>query len=118
MTLQHVEVDTLPECDFCTNTAHYDAKSTMGPWANMCEQCFSVYGTHIGNTLTERQQRTPSRTFTDTPTVTIPLESIALQSIVEVQCPWCGGSRRVEPDANYEVQCESCGNPYKIRSMI
>ena len=39
-----VIVTKLPNCDLCQNTASYDAKTKMGPWAYLCEQCFSFYG--------------------------------------------------------------------------
>ncbi len=39
-------------------------------------------------------------------------------SVATVKCPYCGCGRMVEPDADYQVQCESCGKEYKIRSLI
>ena len=54
--------------------------------------------------------------FNGTPeTVIVPL---TLDSIAYVACPYCSQSRSVEPDANYTVECEGCGDPYKIESMI
>jgi hypothetical protein len=32
-----VTVETLPKCDFCDDTASYDAKAKSGIWAYMCE---------------------------------------------------------------------------------
>lgn len=49
-----VVVSVLPKCDFCTATAAYDAKTHMGPWANLCKQHFAVYGVGVG---TGRGQR-------------------------------------------------------------
>jgi hypothetical protein len=38
-------VQDLPVCDICqTSTAVYDAKTTQGPWAYMCEPCWNAYG--------------------------------------------------------------------------
>jgi uncharacterized Zn-finger protein len=34
----------------------------------------------------------------------------------EVQCPYCGGPRTVEIDANYVVTCDNCGRKYRIVS--
>jgi len=31
-------------CDFCGDTAKYDARTTMGPWAYQCQSCFDVHG--------------------------------------------------------------------------
>ena len=41
---EQVKVSTLPKCDLCQNTALYDAKTKMGPWAYMCDECFNDYG--------------------------------------------------------------------------
>lgn len=38
-------------CDVCSTkfkTVMYDAKTSQGPWANMCEECFSMYGIGLG----------------------------------------------------------------------
>lgn len=47
-----VVVDRLPNCDFpgCANVAGYDAKTTSGPWANVCDQHFrsNCYGLGLG----------------------------------------------------------------------
>lgn len=43
-----VEVVKAPKCDFCDEQAKYDAKTTMGPWAYMCE---SHYKTHTAQRL-------------------------------------------------------------------
>jgi len=43
-----VEVITLPKCDFCGHNAGYDGKTKMGPWANMCPNCFTDYGVGLG----------------------------------------------------------------------
>ena len=40
-----VKMETLPACDFCEETAGYDARTKMGPWAYMCESCFNNNGT-------------------------------------------------------------------------
>jgi len=46
-----VEVAALPNCDFDQDTkvpAAYDGKTKFGPWANMCERHFKVYGLGLG----------------------------------------------------------------------
>ena len=50
-----VEVPRLPQCDFCKQDptvmyqeAHYDGKTKMGPWANMCREHFRQFGTGLG----------------------------------------------------------------------
>lgn len=50
-----VKVTELPTCDIHTYekgdpnvTAHYDGATIMGPWANMCAECFEAYGVGLG----------------------------------------------------------------------
>ena len=43
-----VKVAALPNCDFCGAAAHYDGKTKIGPWANMCENCFKKLGVGLG----------------------------------------------------------------------
>lgn len=43
-----VEVGALPECDCCGETAHYDAKTTAGPWAYLCAVCLDQHGVGLG----------------------------------------------------------------------
>lgn len=39
------QVPALPKCDFCeTKEAAYDGKTAFGPWAYMCEACWSQNG--------------------------------------------------------------------------
>ena len=35
-------------CDFCGKPAEYDARTKMGPWANMCETCYKKQGVGLG----------------------------------------------------------------------
>jgi len=58
-----VRMSELPDCDTCKmqgkrSKAEYDAKTYRGPWAYMCEDCWSVFaavpgklGTGIGQRL-------------------------------------------------------------------
>lgn len=43
-----VIVDRLPKCDLCSNEAVYDAKTIMGPWANLCGSHFRAHGIGLG----------------------------------------------------------------------
>jgi len=47
---QHNEtyVTEFPKCVFCDDSAVYDGKTTMGPWANMCNGHFRIYGVGLG----------------------------------------------------------------------
>ena len=45
--VSEVTVPVLPECDFCKDgtLAEYDAKTVLGPWANMCAPHFTYVST-------------------------------------------------------------------------
>lgn len=38
------------QCDFCSKVVvtWIDGKTVHGPWANMCLQCYKVYGIGLG----------------------------------------------------------------------
>lgn len=46
--MKEATVEVLPNCDVCGTTALYDAKTTFGPWAYLCE---SHFGTHTTGRL-------------------------------------------------------------------
>jgi hypothetical protein len=48
------KVAALPKCDFCANKAGYDGATKMGPWAYMCEMCFSIEGRGLGTGIGQR----------------------------------------------------------------
>ena len=122
MAINTIHVHELPECDFCGEPAPYDAPTTKrGRWANMCEKHYKLYGAKnigskreiIGAKKYKVKHYSEFKTFP--PVAVVPL---SMDSVVTVKCPWCKQGRRVEPDANYLVNCERCGNPYKLRSQI
>jgi hypothetical protein len=43
-----VSIPAPKPCDFCGCTAKYDGKTIMGPWANMCSDCFAENGIGLG----------------------------------------------------------------------
>lgn len=50
-----VKVSELPQCNFCKQnpliqfqSAHYDGRTKMGPWAFMCREHFDQYGVGLG----------------------------------------------------------------------
>lgn len=50
---KEVTVSVLPKCDLCAQEgrlidARYDAKTNMGPWANMCQRHYNTYGIGLG----------------------------------------------------------------------
>lgn len=45
---EQVTVAALPDCDMCPKLAMYDGKTHFGPWANMCEGHFHLFGVGLG----------------------------------------------------------------------
>ena len=48
-----VYVPSLPDCDMhkvtgITVAAAFDARTTSGRWANLCQECFDVHGVGLG----------------------------------------------------------------------
>lgn len=49
-----VTVLHIPDCTLCVSQgkmgvpALYDGKTTLGPWANMCQEHFEVFGVGLG----------------------------------------------------------------------
>lgn len=109
-------MDELPKCNMpnCEEEAEYDEKTKMGPWAYLCEAHHQEVGVGIGTKLEKRVKIDAPKTL-KVPKVFIPL---TLDSLATVRCPHCGENRSVEPDANYTVECENCGNSYQVISPI
>ena len=97
----------------CSEEAHYDSKTRMGPWGFLCETHFKQYGVPPSTKLEKRVKI--AYESDKIPVVNLPL---TLDSIIDVPCPHCGESRAVEPDANYTVTCESCDNKFRVVSPI
>jgi len=67
---KYVRMRELPKCDFCREegseeTARYDAKTRMGPWAYMCPEHFDMYtdrrlGTGVGQYLLLHEEELPN----------------------------------------------------------
>ena len=119
-TMNTIQVNELPACDFCGAPAPFDDRTTKGPWANMCKKHQEEYGFSIGTKRVLIRKRKATRTFDKVPTATFEI-TMAIMSeakMPKVSCPWCGQKRTCEMDANYLVTCESCGKPYRISSPI
>ena len=114
--MRTTRMNQLPKCDLCTREASYDSPTSLGGrWAYLCKEHYETFGIKgIGTKVAEiekKQVKKPKRIET----AAVPL---TLDSIAEVECPYCGFGRTVEADANYTVECESCDNEYKVISWI
>lgn len=116
-------VRELPKCDFCKmdgvdKAAKYDGRTKAGRWANMCQEHFDEHGVGLGlgrGQELEVQPKLDAKKTKEIPIVEVPLGD---DDCCEVACPHCGETRTVEPDANYVVICEGCGNKYEVASQI
>ena len=118
--MDQAHVKELPECDICKRNgqnakAEYDTKTVIGRWAFLCRKHYLMYGVKPTTKLIKIKPRKPKRKFDKPPIVTVPL---TLDSVSTVKCPSCGQPRKVEPDANYSVGCEACGEKYRVASLI
>ena len=111
--MKTVQMDELPKCQFCDSPAEYDSKTVFGAWAYLCEEHQRQYG-RPPTTKLEKRVKIAYKTD-EVQTVNVPL---TLDSVVTVLCPHCNEPRSVEPDANYIVTCESCGNRFRLVSQI
>lgn len=110
-------------CDFCKQDgveefAEYDGRTKTGNWAYMCQKHFDEHGVGLGlgkGQKLEVQVKIDAAKTDEVPIVEVPL---SLDDTCEVACPHCGETRTVEPDANYVVTCEGCGNKYRVMSQI
>lgn len=55
MTIEILEDDgfekslhKIQKCDFCKKPAKFDAKTSLGPWAFLCQEHFTQYGVALG----------------------------------------------------------------------
>lgn len=131
-------VRDFPICNFCGQEAHYDARTKQGPWANMCDECFKMYGRGLGpgrgqkllisksafiecvegalSGKTDDEAFQAATTFCSIKTVRITPQGLHDAIVGEgwnPNCPYCGSPTPVEPDADY-VYCQDCNQRFKI----
>ena len=41
-------VNRIPKCDLCDEEARYNARTSFGPWAYLCEKHFKSHGIGLG----------------------------------------------------------------------
>ncbi len=118
MVLSDVPVKQLPKCQWkgCDNDAHYDCPTALGSWGYLCEDHYRQHGKTGGNRLYVLQEKQMKH-----------LEGVPIVSIKAIDewgdnwiavCPLCKHEKKVEPDANYQVECPSCKQPYRCKSMF
>jgi len=109
-------VKEFPKCDICGEEAKYDAPTRSGQWGYMCDSCAKKEGANIqiGTTFEKREPKPQS----EKTGVVMGLEDTSIEALEEVlfdlanreiECPECGSTHAVEPDAAYVFTCEGCG---------
>jgi hypothetical protein len=80
----------------------------------MCEAHYRQHGAAGGNRLYVPQKRAAKRIEG------VPMARVHynLEDESWVKCPACRERRDVEPDANYECECEACGQKFKCESLF
>jgi hypothetical protein len=120
-----VKKTEIPPCDFCHAKAIADVPTRSGRWANVCVICFETecdmpYAAKMGSKL---EFHTPAAPVKDSK-IFLANELTSMEEVVcdgsmrEVECPNCGESRRVEPDADYVFTCEGCDVKVRCRDII
>ena len=120
MIAKEVAVAKLPKCDIpnCNEDAHYDCPTALGAWGHLCSKHFHKFGKEGGSHLYVIQKKEVKH-LEGSPRVSLEYESDEWGDITaSVRCPACGQIRNVEPDANYELNCESCGQTFRCQSMF
>lgn len=49
------------KCDFCKEPAVYDAKTSLGPWANLCEADYTMYGATENGLFSRLDREEPTK---------------------------------------------------------
>lgn len=133
-------IDKLPKCNFCEAEAHYDGRTTSGPWAYMCEADFQKYGVGLGvgrgqrlevrsaslrECVTAKVGEKPSKealvqavtACAEKPlSVTMSMEQLeesVMDGLWYPTCPYCGAETSAEPDAS-AISCQSCDKKFRI----
>lgn len=107
-------------CDYCGAAATYDALTTEGHWAFMCEDCYHAHcrpgGLGVKYVVVDKPE-VEGKGMTLTANELSDLETIVMDGERIVECPACGTEREVEPDADYTYKCEGCGAKVKVTAM-
>lgn len=120
MTIKEVPIKQFPKCNVsgCEEDAHYDTPTKLGPWAYLCEEHFKERSRYGGSKFVLIQKK-EAKVLEGTPRVHLMYEMDDYVDVVaSVRCPACRQDRNVEPDANYEVTCDACGQIYRCVSMF
>ena len=120
--MKEINVREFPKCDFCKAEGVYDAPTSHGAWANMCEKCLPIYG---GRNLIIGSKRvllkSDFKNQGQKVQGVLKNKSKLIKMIDDVaiwQCPLCKTKRDMETDAEGTYQCEKCGASVTYTDII
>jgi hypothetical protein len=126
--MRDIKVSSIPDCDICKKPDGIYDLPTAGigsPWANHCEECAKSAFSHPG--VFAIGSKKILRIVSDkkaSDAVLIGKELTSMEALVnddeqrEVECPACGESRTVEPDATYTFICEGCNAKVRCKCIM
>lgn len=108
---EEVEVASLPTCDIHKFEkgqdgveAKYDGKTVMGPWANMCEECFQQYGSGLGTGRGQRLVVKSAKTASEDKAKPGEIEDLESGAYQRSKCQNCGDTIRRKGDISGKWQ--------------
>lgn len=114
------KVDTIRKCDLCgaVGDCYYDAPTLTGQWANMCPDCWvKQESPSIGTCFVLRTKK-----HIPAEGILLGTEATTLDDLLnddrDIECPNCGETHGVEPDAAYVYTCEGCGTKVRVPCLM
>jgi len=108
-----VVVASIPKCSFCDKPGVYDAKTTLEPWADLCEAHFQQLGCGLG--LGRGQKRILSSELSKNPEISFEdwmhQVDVALESEI-------GMDSSILPDRDYYTYYESGMKPKEVAQEV
>ena len=120
--MKTVKLPVIPICDVCKKwPAKYDTPINGGAWGYVCEACGAGVGVSpIGSILElAGEQGTENKDKKVRGKDMTTFEDIIMgDADREIECPLCGATRTVEPDAGYTYTCEDCGASVRVPCIM
>mgnify|MGYP000993634460 CR=1 FL=1 len=99
-------------CDYCKETAYYDAPTIDGPWGFLCEKHYALRGRVGGSKIVYEKasnENQEKEAMLGIEKLSIKYwEKVVMDGVREISCPSCKRKHRLEPDASGEFRCHKC----------
>lgn len=118
------KTDEIKPCDFCKAKAdrYYDAPTIGGAWANMCPKCVSKHGSpqtvQLGTCFVLRDEVKEAASEILQGIELSTMEQVVMDGDRDIECPNCGETRAMEPDASGDYECEGCKSKVRIKCLM